>query len=253
MSIPSDKFKDYFSQAAAGYSEYRPTYPDTLFRYLADQVTHHNLAWDCATGNGQAAVALAKHFDNVIATDGSEKQLSQAPHIDNIEFRVATAEDSGLEGATVDLVTVAQALHWFNFEAFTAEAKRVLKPGGILAVWTYNLLECDPAVDTIINTFYDQTVGDYWPFERKHVETGYRDINLPMAARHDMPTFAMEQQWTLARLVGYLYTWSAVAACERAQGRNPLEDILDPLAEVWGDPEAEKRVIWPLSVRIWVN
>lgn len=252
MSESHETFKDYFSKLAQGYSAYRPTYPANLFTYLTSLVDTPETAWDCATGNGQAAVQLSNTFARVIATDGSEKQLAQAPEIPNINYRVATAEDSGLDDHSIDLITVAQALHWFDLDAFANEAKRVLKPDGILAAWTYNLLECDPKVDAIINHFYDKTVGEYWPFERKHVETGYRNITLPFT-EHDPPHFEMMQQWTCDHLIGYLYTWSAVAAYEKANGHNPLEAIVDPIRQAWGDPDSEKRIIWPLSLRIWVN
>ncbi|MFP6582215.1 MAG: class I SAM-dependent methyltransferase [Candidatus Hydrogenedentota bacterium] len=243
-------FSDHFPDAAAGYRAYRPTYPDELFAYLAGIVPSRERAWDCATGNGQAALKLAPHFREVIATDGSEKQIAQAEQAENIDYRIATAEHSGLDDTSIDLITVAQALHWFDYDAFSKEVHRVLKPKGILTAWTYNLLTCDPGVDACVNHFYDKIVGPYWPFERRDVETGYRDIQFPFDTL-DAPPFAMTASWTLVHLIGYLATWSAVAAYEKDKGTNPIAGITEELHELWGDPSKAKAVEWPLSVRIW--
>lgn len=244
------EFKDHFSDAAEGYRAYRPTYPDELFIYLAGIAPSRERVWDCATGNGQAAVKLAPHFREVVATDGSAKQIAQAGQADNIDYRVATAEHSGLGDASIDLITVAQAMHWFDYDAFAKEVRRVLKPNGILVASAYNLLTCDPGVDACVNHFYDKIVGAYWPFERRDVETGYRDIQLPFDTL-DAPPFAMRADWTLAHLVGYLETWSAVAAYEKDRGINPIKGIVDELTALWGDSASTKSIEWPLIVRIW--
>ena len=174
-------FKDRFSAHASDYARFRPHYPRALFAYLADIASERECAWDCATGNGQAAVALGEFFHHVIATDASENQVANGQPHDRVTYRVASAEQSGLPKASVDLVTVAQALHWFDREAFFAEAQRVLKPHGVLAVWCYNLFRIAPEIDRLVETFYRETVGPYWDFERRLVETGYRTIEFPFA------------------------------------------------------------------------
>jgi ubiquinone/menaquinone biosynthesis C-methylase UbiE len=199
------KFKDHFSGHAADYAKFRPNYPRELFEYLASIAPGRGRAWDCATGNGQAAVGLSAFFDRVIATDASERQILGASRNERIEFRVAAAEKSGLESKSIDLVTVAQALHWFDLDAFYAEAMRVLKPLGILAAWCYGFLEIAPEINAIVNRFYDEIVGPYWPPERKIVEDGFRTIPFPFD-EFESPVFAMQAHWSLEQLVGYLRT-----------------------------------------------
>jgi ubiquinone/menaquinone biosynthesis C-methylase UbiE len=169
-------FKDHFSAQAADYAKFRPGYPRELFNYLASIAPGRQLAWECGTGNGQAAVALASVFDRVIATDASEKQITNAEPHERVEYRVAPAEDSGIESETLDLIMVAQALHWFDLERFYAEARRVLKVNGVLAASAYNLLHIEPTVDEIVNRYYYEVVGPFWPPERKLIE---QFANLP--------------------------------------------------------------------------
>ena len=242
------QFKDLFSGHASDYARFRPRYPSELFAYLADIAPERECAWDCATGNGQAAVALAKLFQHVIATDASEKQIVNGEPHNRVVYRVATAEQSGLRNASVDLVTVAQALHWFDREAFFAEAKRVLKPNGVLAVWTYNLFKVSPEIDRLIGTFYRETVGPYWDFERRLVETGYRTIEFPFAELPS-PDFGMEAEWSLDDVLGYLRTWSATKSFIAARGFDPVLDLSAKLRSVWGK-SSTKKVAWPLSVRV---
>ena len=168
------QFKDRFSGHAADYAQYRPRYPAALFEYLSSVAVDRELAWDCATGSGQAASGLAGFFDKVIETDASEEQIANAERHDRIVYSVANAEKSGLESHAVSLITVAQALHWLFLDAFYNEAKRVLKPNGALAVWCYNLFEISPQIDSLVTKFYRETVGPYWDSERRLVETGYR-------------------------------------------------------------------------------
>ena len=244
------QFKDHFSTQSAAYAKHRPRYPSALFEYLASVTTEHERAWDCATGNGQAALGLARCFTEVIATDASRQQLlSAAPH-ERIRYRVAAAEQSGLEPGSVDLITVAQALHWFDLEAFYTEVRRVLKGSGVLAVWAYNLLEISPEVDFLINEFYGETVGPYWPPERQLIEEGYRTIAFPFREL-EPPPFLMEASWNLAELAGYLRTWSATRRFTEARGFDPVTDLTVKLLAAWGAPaEEEKRVRWPLSLRV---
>ena len=166
-------FKDHFSANAEKYGKYRPDYPAELFEFLSSLTPGHDLAWDCATGSGQAARGLVKYFHNIIATDASEQQIENAIRHEKILYQVALAHKTSLQTKTIDLITVAQALHWFDLERFYKEADRVLKQNGIIAVWTYNLLTISPGIDKIIKSFYYSVVGEFWPPERKFVESGY--------------------------------------------------------------------------------
>jgi len=244
------QFSDHFSGVAGRYADFRPHYPAALFDYLATLVPRDSVVWDCAAGSGQATIDLAKRFAKIIATDGSAEQIGSAPRRDNVEYRVALAEQSGLPNTSIDLITVAQALHWFKLDQFFAEAKRVLKPVGVLAVWVYatNQLESE-AVDEIVQDYYSNVVGPYWPPERKMTETGYRTITMPFA-EISPPEFRMEVRWTLGQLLGYFSTWSATNRYIKANGRNPLEPLADALAKAWGDPNTPQRVVWPMSLRV---
>lgn len=253
MSTVADPaFKDHFSGNSADYATYRPSYPPELFAWLADQASGHETAWDCATGSGQAALGLAPYFQGVVATDASADQIAQArPHA-GVSYRVAPAEASGLPTASMDLVTVAQAAHWFDLPAFHAEVQRVLKPGGALAIWCYARLQVDPALDQVIEDFYGRRLGAYWPSERRHVEAGYRDLDFPYA-EEAVPAFAMGANWNLDQLMGYFATWSAVKAFRRATGQDPVPALRDRLAAAWSASGVSiataKNIKWPLSVR----
>jgi len=242
------RFKDHFSDQAADYARYRPDYPHELFVYLGSLVLARECAWDCGTGSGQAAVALAEFFDRVVATDASEKQILSATKSPRVEYRIAPAENSGLSFQSLDLIAVAQALHWFDLDAFYMEAKRVLKPDGILAVWCYGLLEIGPEIDAIINRFYREIVGPYWPPERKIIESRYQTIPFPFAELQP-PQFTMETHWSLAQLVGYLRTWSATRAFIVATRTDPIEEIISDLSTAWEKQDRERLISWPLSIR----
>lgn len=249
--MPESKklFKDHFSKQSKDYSKFRPLYPPQLYEHLSDICGGHALVWDCATGNGQAARGLAGFFDQIVATDGSARQIANAVGPDNVSFGVAMAEQSGLAASSVDLVTVAQALHWFDRGAFFQEVRRVLKPGGILAVWTYNLLKIENDIDLIINKFDQDIIGLYWPPERQLVRDEYGTIDFPFG-EIAMPAFNMELSWQLDDLLGYLGTWSSVVRYRQAKGQDPLNEIRSELSAAWGPASDEKRVKWPLSFRV---
>mgnify|MGYP001820677035 FL=1 len=245
----NDAFKDYFSDQSNAYAHYRPRYADKLFDWLANQVPAHDLCWDCATGSGQAAMSLAHHFEKVVATDASEQQISNAIRAERIDYRVATAEDSGLDAESCDLVSVAQALHWFDIDAFFTEVDRILKPGGMLAVMSYGLFRIAPDIDDLILTLYRDILKDDWPQERKLVEQGYADIEMPYSEL-SVPQFYMHADWNYAQLTGYLNTWSAVKRHTRVNGVSPLQQIDKTLCSAWGDPTSMHRIEWPMTVRV---
>ena len=246
----SQPFHDHFSSVANRYADFRPHYPAALFDYLATLGPPDSTVWDCACGNGQASLDLAARFGKVIATDASREQIASATPHPKIEYRVAPAEQSGLGDHSVALVTVAQALHWFDFDRFYAEVKRVLKPGGVLAAWSYgmNLVQGD-AVNQLVQELYAETVGPYWPPERRLVEEGYRTIPFPFEEIRP-PEFRMEANWALEQLLGYFSTWSATNRYLKANGTNPLVPLGEKLRSVWGEPESVRCVTWPLAVRI---
>lgn len=240
-------FKDHFSGHAASYAAARPDYPPDLFDWLAEQAPARTLAWDCATGNGQAARALAEHFERVIATDASAEQIAQAVPQPHVEYRIATAESPGLDPNSADLVTVAQAVHWFDRPRFYEAARRILRPGGLIAVWSYGLFTIDPALDGIVNRFYDGVMGPYWPPERKLVDARYATLDFPFE-EVAAPAFVMERDWTLDQVLAYLRTWSAVQRYRHDEGRDPVSLISGAFTRQWGDAP-RRRVCWPLYVR----
>jgi ubiquinone/menaquinone biosynthesis C-methylase UbiE len=241
-------FKDHFSKQAAEYAKFRPRYPQELFDYLGNIAPSRQLAWDCGTGNGQAAVGLASVFDHVIATDASEKQIANAQSHEKVAYRVAPAENSGIRSETIDLIMVAQALHWFDLDRFYAEAQRVLRPQGVLAASAYNLLHIEKAIDEVVNRYYHEVVGAFWPPERELVEQ-FANLSFPF---HEVatPKFETTAHWNLDHLLGYLRTWSSTQRFIAAKGSDPLEQIIDDLRSAWGKPGQTRSVTWPLILRI---
>ncbi|HWM25674.1 MAG TPA: class I SAM-dependent methyltransferase [Chthoniobacterales bacterium] len=206
------------------------------------------MAWDCATGNGQAAIALAGWFERVVATDASEKQVAKAEAHARVEYRVAPAEKSGIPSGTVDLITVAQALHWFDLSRFYGEARRVLKPGGVVAAWAYKLASVTPPIDAVVGHYYSDVVGPYWPAERGLVEK-FEELTFPFAEIM-APPFEMVAEWRVDHLVGYLRTWSATQRFMAANQCDPLKGVEEDLRAAWGDAEQSRRVVWPLTVLV---
>jgi SAM-dependent methyltransferase len=196
-------------------------------------------------------VGLAAVFDRVIATDASENQIANAQSNERVEYRVAPAESSGLESDTIDLLMIAQALHWFELDCFYAEARRVLKPDGVLAATAYNLLQISPGIDQIVNRYYYDIVGPFWPAERALVES-FRELPFPFPERNT-PSFQMNADWNMEQLLGYLRSWSATQRFMAAKDEDPLEQIRDELRSRWEDPRQHRRVTWPLILRVGVK
>ncbi|MFN3842305.1 MAG: class I SAM-dependent methyltransferase [Rehaibacterium terrae] len=242
-------FKDHFSGHSSAYAAARPSYPGELFAWLAAQCREHALAWDAGCGNGQAAVALAAHFARVHATDPSAAQIAAATAHPKVEYRTEAAEDCSLPDACADLVTVAQALHWFDLTRFYPQVRRVLKPGGVIAAWTYGLSSVSPGVDAVFHKLYEDRLGPYWPADRHHVETGYRDLPFPFAPLPAPPAFEMVCLWTLRQYLAYLRTWSASQRHLQATGFDAVDAVAADMAEAWGDPQQRRPVRWPLAIR----
>lgn len=242
-------FADHFSGASAAYAAFRPRYPDALFDFLARAAPARDAAWDVGTGTGQAAVGLARHFAHVVASDASRTQIEHATPNARVSYRVAPAEASGLDSASVDLVTVAQALHWFDRSRFWTETRRVLRPQGVVAVWTYVLFEIAPPIDAIIRDFYSGIVGPFWPPERRITEERYQTIEFPFT-EIVAPSFVIEQTVTLDDAAGYVRTWSATRAFLKHHRRDPVDDLVKQLARAWGAPQESRLARWPVSMRV---
>jgi SAM-dependent methyltransferase len=243
------KFSDYFTPIAEHYVLYRPSYPGELFDWLASIAPQQELAWDCGAGSGQATVALASRFRHVLGTDISAAQMASAPSLANVEYRVAPDEASGLPDRSVDIVTVAQALHWFDLERFYAEVRRVLKPRGIIAAWGYNRLKIDHSgLQLVLDRFYDESISAYWPPERVHVENEYRDLPFPFK-RIDAPSFSLHKDWSREHLLGYLRSWSAVAKFQAANGFDPVSELAEEIGAYWQEGEMH-RIDWPLFIHV---
>ena len=240
-------FADHFSARSAAYATFRPRYPEALFEFLARAAPARDAAWDAGTGNGQAAVGLARYFEHVTATDPSAAQIDCAMPCANVSYRVGAAERSELEDGSTDLVTAAQAVHWFDQPRFWPEARRVLRPRGVIAIWTYPSFEISPEVDGIIQRFYSGVVGPFWPPERRQVETRYQAIAFPFA-EFQAPEFAIEQPMSLEDVAGYVRTWSATQGFIKHHHRDPVDDLAHDLTRVWG--EGARAVRWPVAMRI---
>lgn len=245
----AERWHDLFSGHAASYAQFRPRYPARLFAELAARAPSRRLAWDCGTGNGQAALGLAEHFERVLATDPSREQLAQAPAHPRVEYRHLVDEPRDLADGSVALVTVAQAVHWFDLERFYPVVERVVEPGGLLALWCYSLLEVEPAFDALLRELHDVTLVEHWEPPRRLVMEGYRSLPLPFP-EIDFPPLAIEAELPLAAVLGYIATWSALQQHRRRTGSDPLAALAPRLAQAWGDPNPPRRVTWPLHFRV---
>jgi ubiquinone/menaquinone biosynthesis C-methylase UbiE len=258
----SSPARDLFSAQSKEYASSRPTYPRALFEFIVGLVTEKTLAWDCATGNGQAALVLADYFKKVIASDISARQLENAQQKSNIKYQIFSAEDTPLKDNSVDLITIAQALHWFDFDRFYNEARRVLRKrkdgktgegGGIIAAWAYGLHTISPQVDKVTHQLYEDILGDkYWPPERKYVEGRYETIPFPFE-QIPVPEFQIQLSWNLSELVNYYRSWSSVQKFIEKNKYDPISEVSRSLEYGWGGKNKvdEKRTVaWPLYVKI---
>lgn len=233
---------------ASDYARFRPLYPDALFDFITLQAPGRELAWDCGTGNGQAAVGLSRHFARVLATDRSPSQIAHALANPRVAYRVAPAEQSGLPAGSADVVTVAQALHWFALDAFFAEASRVLRPGGMLAAWCYPIGHITPEIDVILAGFYYDVVRPYWDPRIGLVDDRYETISFP-GANIEAPALRGSAAWTFDDLLGFIRTWSGREQFIAARGYDPLVDVMPQLRGAWGEPAQRRPVTWPIWLR----
>lgn len=242
-------FEDHFSNHSEQYAQYRPRYPDEMYAYLASIAPGRSLAWDCGTGNGQAAIGLAKYFDRVHATDASAEQIALAYPQRKVDYRVEPAEHVSLDNASADLVTVAVAIHWFDFDEFYREVKRVLKPNGILAAWTYSFPEISPEVDPLVRRYHGEIVGDYWPERIHYLDEEYKTLPFPFEEIVP-PLFRIEVNWNLIQFAGFLDSWSATQRYKAQKGYHPLDLLWDQLVAAWGGEREPRLISWTLHFRI---
>lgn len=241
-------FADHWSDQARQYASFRPQYPDELFAYLASLTLSHELAWDVGTGSGQAAHQLAKHFQHVLATDGSADQIAQAISHPKVEYQIVRAEDVNLPPRSVDLITSAQAVHWFDLDTFYPLVGRVAKPEGVIAVWMYHLAVVTPEIDAIVEKFYSDILGDFWPDRFHYLANRYQTLPFPFTEL-TTPSFEMQAVWSLNQLAGFLDTWSAVRRYQAKRGAHPLQVIWSELSAAWEQPDQTRLIRWPLYLR----
>lgn len=240
--------KDYFSRQSKAYAAFRPTYPAGLYDFIFREMKVQEMAWDCGTGNGQVARHLSTYFKKVFATDISGQQLANAPRKENIEYSISSAEQTYFPSHQMDLITVAQAIHWFDLDKFYQEVRRVSKPDGLLAVWCYSLVSINSKVDAIIGDFYTNTVGPYWDAARLVVEDEYRTIPFPFAEIKTQP-FTIDLDWTLDQLCGYISSWSATQKYREVKGVDPVVALRNMLENHWV-PATTKAIQFPVFMRL---
>jgi ubiquinone/menaquinone biosynthesis C-methylase UbiE len=244
-------YQKHFGEQSFAYRQFRPDYPDELYQYLNEITDKHELAWDCGTGNGQSAVKLADYFTQVIASDLNQAQLDVAIKRSNVRYYCWPAEKTELSDHTVDLITVAQALHWFHLDAFYQEVERVMAPSGVIAAWCYSLGKINHHIDSVINKLYAEILGDqYWPSERRYIDAEYKTMPFPFKRIHPPQAFSIAKEMNLAMLIGYLTTWSALKEYQKINQANPLDLIYPELEKVWGDPHKTYTMQWMLHLLI---
>lgn len=240
--------KDYFSNQAKAYATFRPVYPAELYDFILSYVRNRNTAWDCATGNGQVAQVLCKHFQKVEATDISEQQIKNAYQADNITYSIAKAEKTTFPDNYFDLITVGQALHWINTDEFYNEVRRTATKDALLAVFGYSLLTFNSPLDDLVKEFYHDIVGPYWDEARRLVEEHYKRIPFPFR-QIASPLFHIEVNWKSEHFTGYLTSWSATQAYIKQKGEDPVKAFENRLQKHWGKDET-KAAVFPLFLKL---
>ncbi|MEM9545325.1 MAG: class I SAM-dependent methyltransferase [Bacteroidota bacterium] len=241
--------QDNFSNQSQFYKKYRPTYPPEIYQELMLCVKSRNQCWDCGTGNGQVAAQLASYFTMVFATDVSQNQLDSAQRKENIIYSVERAEQTSFADNQFDLITVAQAIHWFDVEAFHQEVKRVGKNGGIISIWGYGLLRIEPEVNALIDKFYYEIVGPFWDKERRHIDNSYASIPFDYKEIPAKKNKSIRTSWTIEQLAGYFNSWSSVQHFIKANTYNPVDEIISKIKGVWKSSD-RKEVQFPIFMKI---
>ena len=240
--------QDNFKSGSDQYAQYRPSYPKAVFEYLYSLLPQHEKAWDCGTGTGQVAQELAQHFTQVFASDISASQIAHAVAADNITYSVQAAEATDFDAAQFDLITVGQAIHWFDFDCFYAEVRRTARAEALLALMGYDLIQVSTSVDALIRAFYSQVLGAFWDPQRRYIDAQYQTLPFPFKELPS-PKFTHTLEWNREHLIQYLHTWSAVKHFINQMGYNPIEKLEQELDEVWPE-NIQKEVHFPILLRI---
>lgn len=243
------EIQDNFSKQSSFYKKYRPNYPIELINDILHITCEMDSCWDCGTGNGQVAVELSHHFENVFATDVSENQIANAVKKENITYGVERSEDTSFIDNQFDLITVAQALHWFDFKSFNKEINRVCKNGAIVAVWGYGLLRIEESIDLLLDSFYTDIIGPYWNKERKYVDDEYASIPLDFKEINLKKDYLIKTYWTIGDLEGYLNSWSSVQNYITKNKQSPVDQIIESISVYW-DNQTTKEINFPIFTRI---
>lgn len=245
----TDGSRNWFDRGGQAYARFRPEYPGELAAYLAALAPDARLAVDVGCGNGQLTGQLAEHFAAVVGLDPSADQVANAAPRANVDYRCAPAERMPLADHSASLITAAQAAHWFDLPAFYAEVRRIARPGAVLALISYGVLQLDEQLDARFQQFYWQEIGPYWPAERQLVDSGYATLDFPFAALTP-PAMAIRLDWNLAEFLGYIATWSAVRRAREAGREDILQRFASDIAGIWGDPGGRRAVSWPINMRV---
>jgi SAM-dependent methyltransferase len=249
MTAENDTPKNWFDQGGKAYARFRPEYPAELARFLAGITPVHDLAVDVGCGTGQLTIQLARYFDEVIGVDPSADQIAHAVVHERTRYLHAQAERIPIPESSVNLITVAQAVHWFDLPAFYSEVRRIAADRSVIALVSYGVLRIEGLLQDRFSLFYDDEIGPFWPPERKLVDNGYRDLHFPfdeLAA----PEMAMKRDWSLNEFLGYLSTWSAVQAAKEAGREDILTNFAHDLSQLWGDPVGKRPIVWPINMRV---
>ncbi len=247
--MKSMSFEDHFSELAERYARHRPRYPTELYTYLSSLAPRTELAWDCGTGNGQAATSLAEHFEKVVATDASAEQIENAFRHPRVDYRVEPAERSSLAAGAVDLVTVGTAVHWFDLDGFYSEVRRVGKSGAVIAVWTYHQPAISEPVDAVVRRYYRETLDGYWSDRFQYLEDRYRTLPFPFEEL-EPPRLHMKTEWSLDQVLGFILSWSGTRKFVEENGERALRPLFEELEAAWGEAEQMRKLRWPLYFRI---
>lgn len=249
MTKPASKLKNWFDRGGLDYARFRPEYPSELAAYLASLAPDRRLAIDVGCGNGQLSKQLARQFSSVIGLDPSAEQIAHALAHENVAYRCAPAEELPLPNQSASLITAAQAAHWFDLPRFYAEAHRVAQPKAILALISYGVLRLQGDLGARFEHFYRGEIGPYWPAQRKLVDSGYSTLDFPFSELPS-PSLAIQLEWRLDELLGYISTWSALRRARESGREELLQRFALEMAELWGEPATRQVLTWPLNMRI---
>ena len=237
---------DHFSSVSATYATFRPRYPSALFEFVSSIAQNHRRAWDCGAGSGQATADLAEYFQEVVASDISAKQIASAEPHPRVRWIVSPAESTPIADASIDLIAIAQALHWFDHKRFNEEVRRVAAPGAAIAAWTYGSPRMEGPVGRALDRLMYETLGTSWPPGRNHVLAEYRTIPFPFP-RIAAPSLMLEERWSLERVAGYARSWSATVQYRTTHDDDPVETFEREARETWADGES-RAMVWPLTI-----